>query len=56
VDAWALTSDANGAFTHYLPDETGALVLARGEDGVHFTAAGGRVLARAVLEAALAGG
>jgi hypothetical protein len=56
VDAWALTSDADGAFTSYLPDETGALVLARGEDGVHFTSAGGRVLARAVLQVALNGG
>jgi hypothetical protein len=55
VDAWSLTSDASGAYTAYLPDENGNLVLARGEDGVHFTSAGGAVLGRAVLRAVLGG-
>jgi hypothetical protein len=51
VDAWTLTSDANGAYTPYLPDGLGNVVLARADDGVHFTPAGGQVLAQAVLEA-----
>jgi hypothetical protein len=51
VDTWALTSDANGNFTPYLPDGT----LARGSDGVHFTSAGGNYLAQAVIAAILAG-
>jgi hypothetical protein len=51
VDTWALTSDANGNFTAYLPDGS----TARGSDGVHFTSAGGNYLAQAVLNAILAG-
>ena len=51
VDTWAITSDANGAYTPYLPDADGNLVLARADDGVHVTPAGGYVLARAVLAA-----
>jgi hypothetical protein len=51
VDTWALTSDASGNFTPYLPDGT----MARGSDGVHFTSAGGNYLAQAVIAAILAG-
>ena len=51
VDTWSLTSDANGNYTPYLPDGT----LARGNDGVHFTSAGGNYLAQAVIAAILGG-
>jgi hypothetical protein len=51
VDTWALTSDANGAYTPYLPDGS----LARADDGVHFTSSGGNYLAQAVV-AAITGG
>ena len=51
VDTWALTSDGTGNYTPYLPDGT----LARADDGVHFTSAGGYYLAEAVV-AAIVGG
>jgi len=49
VDVWALTSDANGNYAQYLPDEHGVLRAIRANDGVHFTPEGGRRLAMAVL-------
>lgn len=52
IDAWALTSDASGAYAQYLPDETGTLRQIRADDGVHLTAEGGRRLANAVMAAA----
>ena len=55
VDAWALTSDGNGAYAQYLPDETGTPRQIRADDGVHLTAEGGRRLANAVIAAILGG-
>lgn len=49
VDTWLLTSDAAGRYQQYLPDAGGAPVQIRADDGVHFTPAGGRRLAYAVL-------
>ena len=49
IDAFTLTSDGAGNYTSMLIDETGAPVLARDADGVHFTSAGGKILAGAVL-------
>jgi hypothetical protein len=49
VDAWAATSDASGNYAQLLPDEHGVLTQMRTDDGVHFTAAGGRLLANAAL-------
>lgn len=51
VDTWGATSDGNGNFTYYAADENGETQLMRAADGVHFTPAGGRLLARAVLRA-----
>ena len=56
VDAWSLTSDANGNYAQYLPDENGTLVAARADDGVHLSSAGGRIIALAVLNAYLNNG
>ena len=54
VDAWADTADANGNFTWNLVDQDGSVVEARaGDDGIHFTAAGGNVLAEDILNAIL---
>lgn len=47
VDTWAITSDASGAYTPYAADGT----LIRGDDGVHFTSAGGVLLAAEVIKA-----
>lgn len=51
VDTWSATSDADGNFTYSAPDEDGVPQLIRAGDGVHFTPAGGRLLARVVLRA-----
>jgi hypothetical protein len=51
VDTTAATSDPSGGYTPYLRDLDGSTVLGRGDDGVHFSAAGGRVLAEAVFSA-----
>lgn len=55
VDIYALTSAPDGSYSAYLPDENGVMQLMRASDGVHFTAAGGRLLATRVLQAILAG-
>jgi len=55
VDIWSLTSDANGAYAPFLPNEDGSVVLIRANDGVHFTPEGGRRLAVAVMNAIVAG-
>lgn len=51
VDAWALTAGSDGGFSYYLRDSDGTQVLARADDGVHFSPAGGRILARGVFDA-----
>lgn len=51
LDAWALTSGPDGRYTAVLPDENGVPRVMRTDDGVHFTPAGGRLLALAVIAA-----
>ncbi|MGE5597348.1 MAG: GDSL-type esterase/lipase family protein [Hyphomicrobiales bacterium] len=51
VDTWWITSDASGNYQQYLPDENGVVQQMRAADGVHLTAAGGRLVARAVVNA-----
>jgi hypothetical protein len=46
VDSWALFSDADGAYSAYLPDAEGENVLMRISDGIHLTVDGGERLAR----------
>jgi hypothetical protein len=53
VDTWALTSWSDGTYAAVLPDENGVEQALRAADGIHFTPAGGRRLARAALAAAL---
>lgn len=54
VDGWGDTADASGNFSWTLTDADGAVVEARaGDDGVHFTAAGGQVLAEDIINAVL---
>jgi hypothetical protein len=48
VETWELTAGADGAFSSRLPGGPGR-VLARAQDGVHFTAAGADVVAREVV-------
>jgi hypothetical protein len=51
VDTWALTSDADGNYAQYLPDENGVVHAIRGDDGIHLTSEGGRRLALAAIRA-----
>jgi hypothetical protein len=55
VDIYGITSAADGSYSAYLPDENGVVQLMRASDGVHFTSAGGRLLASRVLQAILTG-
>lgn len=45
VDTWALFSDADGAYSAYLPDSSGEEALVRSGDGIHLTVDGGDRLA-----------
>jgi hypothetical protein len=51
INAFALTSDASGNYTQFLADEAGVVIQARADDGVHFTSAGGKIIANAVIYA-----
>lgn len=51
VDTWALTSDGVGNYAASLPDGDGSIEVLRADDGVHFTSAGGKRLATAVVAA-----
>jgi hypothetical protein len=54
VDTWTLFSDADGNYSAYLPDSSGAEALVRSSDGIHLTVEGGDRLAarvRAVIAA-----
>jgi hypothetical protein len=51
IDAWALTSDAAGAYAQFLPDSEGVEQRIREGDGVHLTAKGGERIADAVMAA-----
>jgi uncharacterized protein len=48
LDSRILFSDANGAYTAYLPDSSGKQVLMRTQDGFHLSIAGANRLGRAV--------
>ena len=48
IPSWSLFAK-NGRYTAYLNDDSGELQLMRGEDGIHFTRAGGDRLAKAVF-------
>ena len=48
IPSWNLFAK-NGHYTAYLKDDSGELQLMRGEDGIHFTRAGGDRLARRVF-------
>jgi hypothetical protein len=49
VDAYTLFSDGNGRYAAALPDEDGDVVTMRAGDGVHLSADGGDLMARAVF-------
>jgi uncharacterized protein len=50
VDAFAVFSGPDGKFAPSLPTGDGKLVRVRAQDGIHFTPAGGDVLASAVFD------
>jgi hypothetical protein len=49
IDDFAIFATKQGRYTDYVRDPHGQLVLVRASDGVHYTAAGGDLVARAVL-------
>ncbi len=49
VDTYATFASDSGGFTQYLTNASGAEVLVRSPDGVHFEPAGGDMIARLVL-------
>ncbi len=49
IPLWALTADADGNFTSYLPDDEGRSRLMRHNDGVHFTSRGYAMIADHIL-------
>ncbi len=51
VDTWGVTSDDAGNYSQVLPGAEGEGVIARADDGVHLTQAGGKILADAVMAA-----
>jgi len=52
VDTWYQFADPKtGGYAEYLPNKSGELVKVRADDGVHFEAAGGDIIARLVLKA-----
>lgn len=51
VETYELLSAPGGAYADHLPDASGQLVRLRAPDGIHFTRAGGDVIARQVIEA-----
>jgi len=50
VSAWDLLAE-NGAYAEWLPGPGGSLVRVRAQDGIHYTVAGGEIVATAVLAA-----
>jgi hypothetical protein len=51
VDSWRAFTNGDGRYSPYLPNASGHLELAREQDGVHLTAAGGDLLAADVYRA-----
>ena len=51
VDVTGVTTDENGEYARDLPTVTGEVAELRAADGIHFTSAGGRVMASQILRA-----
>ena len=51
VDTYTIFAGVNGGFAEYLPNAQGRTERVRASDGVHFEAAGGKIIAREVLKA-----
>lgn len=49
IDTWHMLDNGHSGFAAYLPDAHGHLVLMRAADGIHYTAAAGNAVARAIL-------
>jgi hypothetical protein len=47
---WNVVADADGTYTAYGKDRTGVTQRLRGDDGIHFTAAGYELIAEKVLD------
>jgi len=50
ISAWDLLAE-NGGYAEWLPGPGGSLVRVRAQDGIHYTVAGGEIVATAVLAA-----
>jgi hypothetical protein len=51
IDTYDLFKSPNGGYADYLPDAGGQLELMRQSDGIHFTPAGGELVAKQVVKA-----
>jgi hypothetical protein len=49
VDIYPLFQDDKGGYADYLPNDSGDLVRYRADDGIHFTRAGGDLIAEEVF-------
>lgn len=50
IPTWNTLADTNGEYTEYLPDEKGIERRIRASDGIHPTAFGAEIVARAIIE------
>lgn len=51
LDTWSLLADAGGHYSTFLPNDKGVKIKVRANDKVHFTVAGGDILAQSFLAA-----
>ncbi|EHJ47015.1 protein of unknown function DUF459 [Solidesulfovibrio carbinoliphilus subsp. oakridgensis] len=51
LETWNLLADAQGGYSTFLPNEKGVKIKVRANDKVHFTVAGGDILAQSFLAA-----
>lgn len=49
LDTWDLLTDAQGNYSTFLPNDKGVKIKVRANDKVHFTVAGGDILAQSLL-------
>ncbi len=49
LDTWSLLADENGNYATFLPNDKGMKIKVRANDKVHFTVAGGDILAQSFL-------
>jgi hypothetical protein len=49
LDTWGLLTDAQGNYSTFLPNDKGVKIKVRANDKVHFTVAGGDILAQSLL-------